>query len=91
MSNQNGDFYKFKNVFDGQYTRQKTQMLPVSDENTYVIELKSHIEIIYIYIQKQICVKVRTLTTLLINPHLVLEICCDTLHNLLDIFIIDSS
>ena len=35
--------YRFKKVFDGQCTGQKTQMLPVSHENTYIIELKSHI------------------------------------------------
>jgi len=32
-----------KKVFDGQCARQKTQMLRVAHENTYIIELKSHI------------------------------------------------
>jgi len=35
--------YRFKKMFDGQCTGQKSQMLPVSHENTYIIELKSHI------------------------------------------------
>ena len=34
---------KLKKVFDGQCVGQKTQMLRVSYENTYIIELKSHI------------------------------------------------
>ena len=37
--------HKFKKVFDGQCAGQKTQMLRVSYENTYIIELKSHIQI----------------------------------------------
>jgi hypothetical protein len=43
MSNQYGDFIISKTVVDGQCAGQKTQMLRVSYENTYIIELKSHI------------------------------------------------
>jgi len=43
MSNQYGDFTISQTVFDGQCAEQKTQMLHVSYENTYIIELKSYI------------------------------------------------
>ena len=43
MSNQYGDFIISKTIVDGQCAGQKTQMLRVSYENTYIIELKSHI------------------------------------------------
>jgi len=44
MSNQYGDFTISKKVFDGQCAGQKTQMLRVSYENTYIIEMKSHVQ-----------------------------------------------
>jgi hypothetical protein len=39
MSNQYGDFTISKKVFIGQCAGQKTQMLRVSYENTYIIQL----------------------------------------------------
>ena len=43
MSNQYGNYASSKTDFDGQCVGQKTQILRVSYEHTYTIELKLHI------------------------------------------------